>query len=330
MAEPDSVTVVIPQHNRADLLEKLLKQLASQTHRICRTVVVDNASVDNSVTVARAGGAEVIPLAENVGFAPAVNRGIAGANTTWVAILNNDVELPPDWLERLLGAAAASGAWFACGKLLRSGSPETLDGTFDLLSAGGTAWRCGHGLPDGPLWSERRPIWFAPLTAALFRRDLFDRTGLLDERFGSYLEDVDLGIRCAANGFTGVYEPGAVAHHQGSATRGAWHKTTVRQLARNQLLIVAKHFRGMPLWPAVVAQLLWGWVAVRHSSLLAFLQGKWEGLRAFAEVRAAEPARPGVRAVVEQSEALLYDLQKQAGMESYWRWYFMLTRGRRA
>ncbi len=48
--------------------------------------------------------------------------------------------------------------------------------------------------------TSRAQIRFAPFTAALFRCELFQRVGLLDEDFESYLEDIDFGIRCAAAG----------------------------------------------------------------------------------------------------------------------------------
>ena len=51
----------------------------------------------------------------------------------------------------------------------------------------------------------------APATAALFRAGLFQRAGMFDERFESYLEDVDFGLRAALAGCPGVYVPAAVA-----------------------------------------------------------------------------------------------------------------------
>ena len=45
------------------------------------------------------------------------------------------------------------------------------------------------------------------MTAALFRRNLFTEIGYLDVIFGSYLEDVDFGLRCALAGRGGLYVP---------------------------------------------------------------------------------------------------------------------------
>ncbi len=174
----------------------------------------------------------------------------------------------------LLEAAERENASFATGKILNAANPEILDGTFDEISRGACACRCGAGKPDSPWWNQPRQIRFASMTAALFRRDLFAEIGPLDELFGSYLEDVDFGIRCALGEKSGIYLPAAVSWHRGSATLGAWKSDTVRLIARNQSVLTAKYFRGEARWPIVAGQLLWGLLALRHG------KGLWRSLKA--------------------------------------------------
>lgn len=321
------VAAVIPNWNGAARLERLFQALAAQTRLIDQVIVVDNGSVDRSAEVTAAARARFIALGANTGFSPAVNCGIREAGAEWVLILNNDVLPEPGWLENLLEAATASGAWFATGKLLSKADPGRIDGSFDAICRGACAWRCGHDRQDSEVWNQPRKIRFAPLTAALFRRTLFDRTGLLDESLESYLEDVDLGLRCAAKGLTGVYVPSAVAMHEGSATLGAWHPDTVRKISRNQLLIVAKHYpRGWILrygWPILVAQALWGLITLRHGRFLAFVGGKLDAMRVFRKSR-GEPC-PDLAGILDQSENEIRELQKLTGFDLYWRLYFALT-----
>lgn len=327
------VSVVVPNWNGRALLERLLQRLGTQTCPVEETIVVDNGSQDDSVEVARRLGARVLALGRNTGFSGAVNRGVGECRTPRVAVVNNDVEPAPDWLERLLGALEASGTWFATGKLLNAAQQDTIDGAYDGLCRGGCAWRVGHGRPDGPLWEGTRKIWFAPFTAALFRAELFGKVGPLDERFESYLEDVEFCLRCAVAGYEGLYVPEARAYHQGSATLGAWHKDTVRRIARNQLLLVGKHYSGRDLWRQgwriLVAQTLWGAVALRHGRGGAFLRGKIEGFRMLRQMRrdapwkAAEPGR--LSRILASSEADILEFQRQSGFDRYWRWYFALT-----
>jgi len=321
------VTAVIPTWNRRDLLLNLFDSLAVQTRPFDEIIVVDNGSTDDSADLAERAGAKVLRLGQNVGFAAAVNRGIESAEADWVAILNNDVTFEPDWLEKLL--AAPEDGWFASGKLLQAGDPSRLDGTFDEISRGACASRCGSGKPDGPAWNQARRIRFAPMTAAIFRRQLFRELGDLDETFGSYLEDVDFGLRCAVAGREGVYVPSAVAYHRGSATLGGWSKATVWRIARNQVLLAAKHFQGQPRWPIVAGQLLWGLIALRHGCGAAFLSGKLAGIRdarRIERVSTNEYTSKDLAEVLEASEANILALARETGFDSYWRAYFWLSR----
>jgi GT2 family glycosyltransferase len=320
-----SVSVIIPNWNGAVQLANVLRSLEAQTHAAEEVFVIDNGSVDNSIEVARGAGATVIALDANYGFATAVNRGILAATSEWIAVINNDVDLPASWLEILLSEAQARDVWFATGKLLAPGG--AIDGTYDAICRGGCAWRCGAGRPDGSPWNEPKPIRFAPLTAALFRAELFRRVGLLDDDYQSYLEDIDFGLRCATAGLSGVYVPQAVAYHEGSATLGRWHAETVRHIARNQVLLVAKHYPagwvGNYGWPVLIAQALWGFVALRHGTGFAYVRGKLEGMRAFRKMRRAGPT--AVLAILEESEREILQLQRATGFDPYWKAYFALT-----
>lgn len=321
------VTFVIPNWNGAERLPGLLDALAVQSHPLERVIIVDNGSSDDSVSVAKNAGATVIELSKNTGFSHAVNRGIEEANTEWIGVMNNDVAPERDWLANLLAKAESAKASFATGKLLDAAAREQVDGSFDAICRGACPWRCGQGRPDSALWNQGREIRFAPLTAALFRADVFERVGLLDEQFESYLEDVDLGIRCACAGLTGIYAPEAIAYHTGSATLGRWHPDTVYKIARNQLLLIAKHYPSKWIlrygWPILVAQLLWGFIALRHGTLLAYFRGKLDGLRVFRKARGTYSAN--LPAIVECSEREILELQRLSGFDLYWRLYFALT-----
>ena len=321
-----TVAAVIPHWNRIELLRELAASLRGQNQPFDEWIVADNGSTDGSAEFAESAGARVVRLGRNLGFAAAVNRGIEASRADLVAILNNDVTLDREWLANLAGGIGKAG--FATGKILKAASPDTIDGTFDEISRAACACRCGEGKPDSAFWNKPRPIRLAPMTAALFRRDLFDQVGLLDEGFGSYLEDIDFGLRCAAAGKSGVYVPQAIAFHRGSATLGAWNSDTVHSLSRNQVLLAAKHFSGGPCWPIVAGQLLWGTLALRHGAGFAWLRGKLSGLR-FARAINGEKigvSKNGLQDVIEASERTIFEIQRQTGFDWYWRVYFCLLR----
>jgi len=321
------VTVVIPQWNRRELLSRLLEKLRLQTETPKEIIVVDNGSTDGSAEAAVEAGVRVMRLKRNEGFAHAVNMGIFATRTEWVAVINNDVEPEPEYLERLLDAASRENAWFATGRIFKKGSNDTIDGTFDLISRGGCAWRAGEGSPDHAEWSKARKIALTSFTAAVFRTELFAELGGLDEEFGSYLEDVDFGIRCATSDRHGIYVPEAVAVHEASASLGAWSPEMVRLIARNQVLLVAKHYpadwRRTYLWPVFTGQLLWGLMAMMRGRGRAYWIGKREGLREFERLQALEKQDPAALArLLKESEAEILRLQRIIGFDRYWKWYF--------
>jgi GT2 family glycosyltransferase len=252
-----------------------------------------------------------------------------------VAILNSDVELAPDYLERL----AAVDAPFATGKIL---SPSgLLDGSFDMTCRGATTWRCGAGQRDAAPFDQPREIASPPWTAVLYRAEVFRQVGVLEESFESYLEDADFGLRCAAQGINGRYVPEARAVHLGSAALGRWHPETVRRMARNQVLLAARHYGARHVWPVLVAQLLWGAVAVRHGRGLAWVRGKAQGLRLFSAARKQmkhqqplphgrgsdqSPDREG-GVVLDQTLRSNEQFIRAVSRDTYWRLYFLLTGG---
>jgi GT2 family glycosyltransferase len=319
-----SVTVVIPVWNQSQLLRALLKSVAAQTAQPERIVIVDNASTEDIASIATEADAQYIRMPRNQGFAAAVNRGIDSAQTQWIALLNSDVALQPDWLEQLLQRAAATDAWYACGKLLMTFDPTRIDGTWDLIACSGCAYRNGQGRKDAPQFSQEREIVLCPATAAIYRRELFDRVGRFSEVYESYLEDVDFSLRCAAAGYRGLYVPTAQATHVGQGSSSRWSRRVVELNARNQVLLIKrlyplqlqKQFR----WKTIAGQFLWGLVACRH-----FRLGSWvRGRRAAAKLDvAAQPLdEASLTRLLVASER---EIRRQVKPDLYWRLYFLIT-----
>ena len=211
------VTAIIPAFGHEELTRQAIAALGRQTVPPVEIVVVDDGSAKPIESIY---GARVIRHTENRGFAAAVNTGVRSAQTDLVAILNNDVTLAPDWLERLQAVLHEQNVAFACGKLYRTDG--LIDGTFDLICRGGLAWRAGAGRKDGPRWSQPQRIAFTSFTAMLAQRNEV----ALDESYHSYYEDVEWSLRSAIANKTGYFDPLATGVHIGSATAGTWSDYT--------------------------------------------------------------------------------------------------------
>ena len=155
-----------------------------------------------------------------------------------------------------------------------------IDATFDEVSRAAMPWRCGCERPDAPIWNQPRAIRFAPMTAAIFRRDLFEEIGPLGRALRAHIwKTWTSECDARARDVPAFTSRPAVARHMGSATLGPWNKDTVALAARNQILLVRKHLRGTPWGPVLAGQLLWGLNAVRHRRGWSFIKGKLRGLR---------------------------------------------------
>jgi GT2 family glycosyltransferase len=195
------------------------------------------------------------------------------ASAELVALVNTDVVLEPDWLERMAGALAAhpEAASAAC-KMVDLRDPGTIWDAGDYLRRDGAAIQRGRGERAGASYDAASEVFSACAGAAVYRRELVLEAGGFDERYFAYLEDVDLGLRLRLAGWTCRYEP-AVARHAGGGSSGQLELPPEGWVARNGLLLAVRWF---PLrWLPLVAYRHLGraWQALRGGRLRAHLRG---------------------------------------------------------
>lgn len=211
---PSELTVIIPTWNQRDLLRNCLASLRNQTAP-CRILVVDNGSTDLTEEMVRAEfpNLHYLHLKDNVGFAKAINTGIQNSSTLFVALLNNDTEADPRWVEVGLRALAEHRDYsFFASRIIRYDERSRLDGAGDCYSRSGLPYKRGLGEPV-ERFSVSQPVLGASGGAAFYRRSLFDAIGLFEEGFFMYLEDVDLSLRAQLTGHACLYLPDAIVYH---------------------------------------------------------------------------------------------------------------------
>ena len=115
-APPLDITVIVPMHNSRETIGKALASIAAQTRPPARVIVVDDASSDDSVDVAKqcdVAHLEVVKLETNRGPGGARNVGASQATTGWLAFLDADDEWDSAFLEEVSAAVASANADFA-------------------------------------------------------------------------------------------------------------------------------------------------------------------------------------------------------------------------
>jgi hypothetical protein len=247
-----AVAVAVATYNGRHLLETMLPSLVAQRFRDFRVVVVDDASTDGTAEwLAREWPeVDVVALERNGGVTAAFNHCLrASAGAELVGLFNNDVELDPECLGRLVEAMRAHPeAGSATPKLLDFHARDVLDGAGDVFRWTAAAWRRGHGEPDDGRYSEPQEIFGACGGAALYRSSALDDVGGFDETFFAFSEDVDWALRAQVAGWTCRYVPAAVTYHMGSATLGkGLTDFTAYHLWRNAVWLVAKDYPAAAL-----------------------------------------------------------------------------------
>jgi GT2 family glycosyltransferase len=237
------VSVVIPNWNTRRWLPGCLDGLQAQTFQDFRVFLVDNGSSDGSVEFVQAEYPEVqvVALPKNQGFAVAVNIGIAATQGQYVALLNADTQPSPSWLNALVSAldAAPPDVGGIASKMLQLTDPTRIDDAGDTFSWYGSARKQGLG-ESALAHATPREVFSICAGAALYRRDFLQTVGGFDERFGSYLEDIDLGLRGCLLGYRYFYEPTAEILHQ-SHGAGTPHARYVTLMMRNRLAVLLKN-----------------------------------------------------------------------------------------
>jgi len=220
------VSIVIVSHDDAEDLPLSIGSAIAQRGIAGEIVIVDTASSDASVGVARrfGPGARVIALPENVGFAAAMNVGVEATSGRFVLALNPDCRLTPDFaavLTRRLDERPDVGS--ASGRIYRAEgkdlSPtDRLDSTGIRFTPAGRHFDRGSEEPAAGRYEREEEVGGTSGAAGFYRREALESarisTGYFDSDFFLYREDADLAWRLSNLGWKCLYVPGAVAYHR--------------------------------------------------------------------------------------------------------------------
>ncbi|MBE5852623.1 MAG: glycosyltransferase family 2 protein [Lachnospiraceae bacterium] len=244
-------TIVIPNYNGIQYLAACLDSLLADEYQ-GQLLVVDNASTDGSYELLeKYPMVKAIRLDHNTGFCGAVNAGIRAAETEYVILLNNDVEVEKGFVKELEKAMDDNPKAFSGNAQMRMlKAPEYMDNAGDYYCALGWAYDYGKGKKAAPKYQKPRRIFAACAGAAIYRKEIFEQIGLFDEKHFAYLEDVDIGYRARIYGYENIYIPGAIVYHAGSGASGSKYNAFKTNLSsRNSIYLIVKN---MPLFQIVL------------------------------------------------------------------------------
>ncbi len=291
------LTLVIPSHNRADLLAACLASVQRHAPADTQVIVVDDASPNGIIRdcAEQAPGVEILRLEDQSGFCVAANAGIAAARAPLVEVLNDDTEVCGGWAEAALAAFADPVVAAVTPLVLRWPGVDVgtaiVDSAGDDYHVGGFASKRAHGHTLAPEHLRPCDVFGASGSSAFYRRDVLLAVGAFPPSFGAYFEDVDLSFRLHRAGYRVRFEPRSrVLHHVSSSYQPS--PELLERQSRNEELVWWRNLpkrqllAALPLHALVLAAKAWRrW---RHGELGPFVRGRfsaWQKLPAVFEDR---------------------------------------------
>ena len=265
---PKQLAIILVNWNSFDLTRDTLSSLQKTNFKNYDCVVVDNGSADASAQQLQQAFPEIIliSLNENKGFTGGNNAGMQYAldhGYEYIMMLNNDVEVAPDFLEPLMAPLNNDPSIGAVQPLIYFHHDK------NLIWNAGTQYNPWLGICSTIHYNKRddahaqmqvpKNIDWITGCAFMIRSTVLQKVGLLQEKYFIYYEDVDLSFRIKAAGFKLAYAPSSVIYHIAGMSHKSKEKgkegfvsPKVHYLnARNRIWLLKEH---TPWWaiPTVV------------------------------------------------------------------------------
>lgn len=245
------VSIIIVSWNARPVLQQCLPSVVATDYPNLEIIFADNASTDGSAAwIAREfPSVKIVRHPDNWLFCRGNNAAVAHATGEYIVLLNNDVEVPPGWLQPLIDTMTSNPDVGAVQpKLLQYDDRDQFE---YAGAAGGFIDRAGYPFTRGRIfdtmetdrgqYDEACDVFWATGAALALRRSALDSVGLLDERFEMHMEEIDLCWRLQRAGYRVRVEPTSTVYHIGGASlpKGAPRKTYYN--FRNSLLLLYKN-----------------------------------------------------------------------------------------
>lgn len=221
-----TISVIIPAHNRAHTLPRALDSVLAQTRPADEVILVDDGSTDDTAALLQTHYPTVRYLHQpNQGVSAARNSGIRVARGDWIALLDSD----DAWLPHKLACQA---------RQLDSGAPLIHSDEIWIRNGVRVNPMKKHAKSGGWIYQQCLPLCAISPSAALLRRDLFERIGLFDDTLPA-CEDYDFWLRvCARHPVVYIDEPLILKYggHDDQLSRRYWGMDRFRVQALEKAL----------------------------------------------------------------------------------------------
>ena len=273
-----SVSIVIPHWNNVDVLSECLESILNTDFENFETIVVDNASTDNSVASVRSNypNVKLIENEKNYGYAGGCNIGAEAASGDYLIFLNNDTVQEKDWISNLIKTINSDDKIAAVQpKILNYYDRNVFDyaggsgGHMDIYCfpfARGRIFSFQEN--DEGQYNNKEKCFWSSGTCFMVRRELFQKSGGFDESFFAHMEEIDLCWRLYAMGFEVWVEPNSVVYHKNALTLPMYSHKKYYLNHRNSLLMLLGNYSIKNIFLIGIPRLILEKIACFYSILM--------------------------------------------------------------
>ncbi|HNU15355.1 MAG TPA: glycosyltransferase family 2 protein [Chitinophagaceae bacterium] len=275
-----------------EVLPDFFKSISRQTHKDYILYLVDNSESATTDAIISQCLKEYpvtayrhIKTGGNIGVAAGNNTGIKlslADNCSHVLILNNDIEIEQDFMfSKLLSLADADESmivpkiyYYDEKKIWMAG------GYMDKWRALGVHY--GYNQKDKPKYNIGKHVTYSPTCFMLVKKEVFDATGIMDEKYFAYYDDTDFVLRATKLGYKIWYEPSLELLHKVSSSVGTNSPFYVYYSNRNKIYFIRKNFKGLQRYFALLYTLISRiafWVGFDKARKQKLVQGLKDGFK---------------------------------------------------
>lgn len=251
------IGIVTVLYNSEKVLREFFFSLNKQTYKDFRLYVIDNASSDYSLEVARQLTKEVdfqsyfICNKQNYGVAKGNNQGIKKAlsdGCDYILLSNNDIVLNENCIELLLDKSKSDEIKVVVPKIFFYNSEYLWYAGGRFIDYKGAVAHWGYMERDTTEYNEAKFVEYAPTCVALIHSSIFSEIGYFDEKYFVYYDDTDFMRRLKLKKINVLYYPLAFLWHKESMSTGGMRSDfSIYYMSRNQIFYVLKYLSNIKL-----------------------------------------------------------------------------------
>ncbi len=271
------VSIITVNYNQAEVTCALIESLNKITYPNFEVIVVDNNSTEDDPSIIKQRYPNIIYISNpiNYGFAAGNNFGLMRARGDYVLLLNNDIEVPSNFMEPLIEKLEKNPRIGAVSpKIKFYYQPDTIQyaGFTPINNITMRNASIGFREKDRGQYDEDKETAYAHGAAMMVPINVVKDVGLMSYIFFLYYEEADWCARIANAGYSMQYVHNSYVLHKESISTGKLSPLKIYYQNRNRIVFMRRNIQGREFYISLGYQLL---VAIPKNAFSFLLKGKF-------------------------------------------------------